>query len=178
MKLAENSDEIIIRHVPFGKWIIGGILIFIFSLFSIWFIYSAIFSSSDSLGLLPVIIFAATVILIVVFDISLNSMIFAPLRIVTISEKMKSIDIVHQRFYGTEAKRYYFHQIEKFKSYKGTVNFSSRYFLALILANRKVIKLRIPIGDNKQETIKLIKKLNKFMKPKDFQKSAGDKQLF
>ena len=178
MRLIENSDEIIIRHVPFGKWIIGGTLIFIFCLFSIWLIYPAIYSSSESLNLLPLFIFGAAVILIAVFDISLNSMIFAPLRIVTINEKTKSVDIVHQRFYGSETERYYFHQIEKFKSYKGTVSFSSRYFLALILANRKVIKLRIPVGDDKQETIKLIKKLNKFMKPKDFQKSVGDKQLF
>lgn len=75
MKLTETSDEIIIRHVPFGKWLIGGTLIFIFSLFSVWLLYSAVFYSSDSLGLLPLFIFAATVILIVVFDISLSSMI-------------------------------------------------------------------------------------------------------
>jgi len=31
------------------------------------------------------------------------------------------------------------------------------------------------IGSDKQDTIKLIKKLNKFMKSKDFQKSIGNK---
>lgn len=183
MKLTENSDEISIRHIPVGKWITGGALIFIFSVFSIWFIRSAIFSSSNSFEAgaeswhktLPLLISAAVVILIAILGISLNSMIFAPLMTVTISRKTKSIDILYQRFYGNDAKRYYFHQIEKFKSYKGAVNFSSRYFLALILANQKKIKLSIPIGGDKQETIKLIKKLNKFMKSKDFQKSVGNK---
>jgi len=183
MQLTENSDEISIRHIPVGKWIIGGALIFIFSVFSIWFIFSAIFSSSNSfeagteslIKILPLLIFGASIILITVFGISLHSMIFAPLTTVTISRKTESIDILYQRFYGKNAKRYYFHQIEKFKSYKGAVNFSSRYFLALILANHKQIKLSIPIGKDKQHTIKLIKRLNKFIKPKGLQKSVVNK---
>lgn len=175
MNLTESFDEIVIRYIPIEKWIVGGTLIFVFGGFCIWLIYSAMlgsgsfFEPSTKLGLrlLPILIFAAAFILISVFDISSNSMIFAPLMTITISEKTKSIDIHYQRFYGSKVKRHYFHNVEKFKSYKGTVNFSSRYFLALVLVNRKTIKLKIPIGTDKQDIIKLIKKLNKFMKVKN-----------
>ena len=183
MKLSENFDEIVIRHIPTEKWITGGTLIFVFGGFCIWLIYSVIFDAGSSfesstrlgLGLLPILIFAAPVILISVFDISLNSMIFAPLTTVTISGKTKSVDILYQRFYGNKVKRHFFHNVEKFKSYKGTMNFSSRYFLALVLVNRKTIKLKIPIGTDKRDIIKLIKKLNKFMKSKGLQKGVSSK---
>jgi hypothetical protein len=182
MKLTENSYEIVVRHVPIKKWITGGTLIFVCGVLCFWFIYSAMLNSESFfepstklfLGLLPFLIFAAAVILISVFDISLSSMIFAPLTTVTISEKTKSVDIIYQRFYGNKVKRHFFHNVEKFKSYKGTVNFSSKYFLALVLVNHKIIKLKIPIGKDKQEIIKLIKKLNKFMNPKDLQKGIGN----
>lgn len=183
MKLTENSDEIIIRHLPIGKWITGGTIIFVFGSFCIWLIYFAT-SGSESffepstklgLGLLPILILAAAIILIAVLDISVGSMIFAPLTTVTISERTKSVDVLYQRFYGGKLKRHFFHNVEKFKSYKGTVNFSSRYFLALVSVNRKTIKLKIPIGKDKQEIIKLIKKLNQFMKSKDLQKSINNR---
>lgn len=183
MKLTESSDEIIVRHVPIEKWIVGGTLIFVFGGFCIWLIYSAMLGSGSffepstklGLGLLPILIFTAAIILIAIFDISLSSMIFAPLMTVTISEKTKSVDIHYQRFYGSKLKQHYFYNVEKFKSYRGTVNFSSRYFLALVLVNRKTIKLKIPIGKDKQDIIKLIKKLNKFMKSTDMRNSNGSR---
>ena len=183
MNLTESSDEIIVRYVPIEKWIIGGTLIFVFGSFCIWLIYSAMFGSESSfepstrlgLGLLPFLIFTAAIFLIVVLDINFSSMIFAPLTTITISQKTRSVDILYQRFYGSKVKRHFFHNVEKFKSYKGTMNFSSRYFLALVLVNRKTIKLKIPIGKDKQDIIKLIKKLNKFMKSKDLQKSNSGK---
>jgi hypothetical protein len=177
MKLTENSDEIVIRHIPIGEWITGAALIFVFGGFWVWLTYSAMLGTGNFfeapttlwLGVLAILIFTAAIVLIAVLDISLSSMIFAPLTIVTISERTKSVDIVYQRFYSNKVKRHFFHNVEKFKSYKGTVNFSSRYFLALVLVNRKTIKLKIPIGTDKQEIIKLIKSLNKFMKSKDLQ---------
>jgi hypothetical protein len=182
MNLIENSDEIIVRHIPVREWIIGGILILVYGGFYIWLVYSAmldsgIFNESSTkvwFGLLPILIFAAAIILISVFDISLNSMMFAPLTTVIISEKTKSVDIIYQRFYGSKVKRHFFHNVEKFKSYKRTVNFSSGYFLALVLVNRKIIKLKIPIGKDKQVIIKFIKKLNKFMKSKDLQRTVSN----
>jgi hypothetical protein len=176
MKLTENSDEIVIRHIPIGKWISSGALIFIFSVFFTWLIYPAIFNQDkffasgikDWFEILPILVFAAAGVLIVTFAISVSSLFFAPFITVAINRKTASVDILGWRFYGSETQRFYFYQIRKFKSYKGTANFSSRYLLALVLASGKVMKLRIPVGDDKQNTIKLVKKLNKFVKTKGF----------
>jgi hypothetical protein len=106
------------------------------------------------LGLIFAAVGAAVIIL---------PLICAPQMNVTVSQKTKSVDIVSRRIYGVETKRHFFYQIQKFKSYKGKARFAPTYALALIRANRKIIKLKIPTG-NKNETIKLVKKLNKFVK--------------
>lgn len=172
MKLSENSDEIVIRHVPVAQWILGGFLAFVFGGFCIWLVFSATLNprialkveTGELLEFLPILVFIAASVLAVLFELKLISMICAPLATVIVSKETKSVDIMRRRIYSSKAERFYFHQIEKFKSYKGKVNFSSKYFLALVLVNRKVIKLKIPVYSDKQKTIKLIKKLNKFVK--------------
>lgn len=159
MKVSENSDEIIIRHVPVEQWIIGGFLTFIFVVVCLVLTFSS-YSFFD--GLLGA--FIAIVFVVCIFGLKLFSMISAPLATVSVSQKTKSVDILNRRFYGSQKKRFYFNQIGKFKSYKPKLNFSSEYFLALVLANQKTLKLKIAIGDDKQETVKFIKKLNKFVK--------------
>jgi hypothetical protein len=171
MKVTENSDEIIIRHVPVAKWISGGILAFIFGGFCLWLIFSAIINprsflkveTDELIEFLPILFFIAASALAVFIEFKLISMICAPLVTVAVSQKLKSVNILTRRIYGAKTERYFFHQIQKFKSYKSKVDFSSRYFLALVLVNQKAIKLKIPISD-KQNTIKLVKKLNKFIK--------------
>lgn len=86
-------------------------------------------------------------------------MICAPLVIITISQKTNGLDILRQRFYGSETERFYFFQIQKFKLYKSKVNFSSKYFPTLVLADKKTVELKIPVGGDKQTTIKLFKRL-------------------
>jgi hypothetical protein len=172
MKLRKSPDEIIINHIPIGKWIVGGIFTFIFSGFCLWHLSIALstpqwfFSTApkDWLEMFPLMIFVVTLVLIAVFEISFLSMICAPLTTVCINKQTKSIDIIRRRFYGSKTERFYFHQIQKFKSYKAKLNFSSKYFLALVLANQKTIKLKIPINGDKRNTIKLVKTLNKFIK--------------
>lgn len=165
MKVTENSDEIIIRHIPVREWATGGVLTSILFGFFLWFAYS-VFVSRNGLpkafsgDCLPVFIIGAAVLL-VFFEIRTVS---APLVTVTIRKGIKAVDIRLQRFYGSRINRFHFTQIGKFKSYKGKINFSQQYFLALVLANNKVLKLNIPIGGDKQNTIKFIKKLNKFIK--------------
>ena len=170
MNIAENPGEIVIRHVPFGKWILGGLLTFFFVGVSIWFIFSTIIEPQNSLesdtesrsGMLPILLFAVVSVILVLLEINFFSLIFAPWMNITISQKTKSVNILSRRIYGAKTKRYFFHQIQKFKSYKGKTRLSPAYFLSLVLVNQKVIKLKIPTGD-KNSTVKLVKKLNKFI---------------
>jgi hypothetical protein len=174
MKLFENSDEIIIRHVPVKKWIVGTILTFIFGIFIFWLIYYVFVSSRDFilalLETLPILFIAAAVAWIL-FKVET---VHAPLITVIVNQKAGSVSVIHQRFYGKKETRYYFYQIQKFKSYKSKANFSPMYFLALILANQKTFELNIPVGSDKQNTIKLVKKLNKFIKYKRLSKERAD----
>lgn len=164
MNLAENFDEIVIRHAPVKKWIVGAILIFTFGIFIVWVIRYVFVNSRDFFTALfealPTFLIAAAFAWI----LFKSQTIHAPLITVAVNLRAESVKITRRRFYGKEEARYYFYQIEKFKSYKGKANFSPMYFLALILVNQKTIKLNIPVGGDKQNTIKLIKKLNKFIK--------------
>jgi hypothetical protein len=173
MELKENSEEIFIRYVPFWRWSIGAILIFISAFFGIWFLYTVL-TNSNVLGDVPFIVFGIAFSLVVIFDISLGSLIFAALVTVSVKRKARCIDINYRRIYGRKTERLFFHQIEKFKSYKTKSGFSTRYFLALVLANGKTVELKIPIGSDKQITTKFIKNLNKFMKSKAVSNEIAD----
>lgn len=165
MELNENSDEIIIRYAPIKRWISGGVLLLVFSGLCLWLFYLVFVSpnglaksgGSDWLEILLLLISAAAVIVF----ISAVRMLCSPLIVVNINKKTKSIDILRHRFYGKRMKRLYFTQIGKFKTYK--LKTSPAYFLALAQANRKMMKLKIPLG-GKKENSKLIRKINKFIK--------------
>ena len=171
MKVNDNSEKIVVRHTPLGKWILGGLLALIFGGLFVWLVLSIIFKPHIAFAfgaeiqsdLFLVLLLAAVGATFVILPL-----ICAPQMNVTISQKTKSVDIERRRIYGTKAARYFFYQIRKFKSHKGKTRFSPAYSLALIRANGKVIKLKIPTGD-KNATVKFVKKLNKFVKqsPKD-----------
>jgi hypothetical protein len=148
----------------------GGILTFLTFIFCLFLLY-AFFIAPRGFGESAIskwVDLGSILIVVVVFAVLLLEikMIRAPLVTVGIDQRTDSVDIIRQRFYGKKAERFYFHQIEKFKSYKGKLNFSQQYFLALVLANRKTLKLKIPVGADKLETTRLVKKLNKFVKSK------------
>ncbi len=172
MKLTENSDEIVIRHIPVKEWIIGGILTFLIGVFCLFLLFAMLSAPrgfyesmlGEWIGFLSILFVAVIFPVFVFFEIKT---IRAPLATVVINRKNACSDVVYQRFYGTEVQRFYFYQIEKFKSYKGKLIFKSSYFLAVVLANKKVVKLKMPIGDDKREITKFIKKLNKFVKSKE-----------
>lgn len=170
MLITDNSEEIRIRHVPVRDWIIGGVLTFIIGGVFLLLVFALLidarsFSASSVAGWwegAPFLIVAAGLIM-VLFEIKY---LRAPLRTVVVSQPATSVEIILRRIYGTRRQRFDFVQIEKFKSYKGKLNFSEQYFLALVLANRKTLKLKIPVGTDKLETTRLVKKLNKFVKSK------------
>lgn len=172
MQLTENSDEIVIRHVPVREWIIGGFLTFLIGVFCLFLLFAILSAPrgfyesmlGEWLGFLSFLFVAVIFLVVVFFEIKI---IRAPLATVVINRKNARFDVVYQRFYGTKSQRFYFYQIQKFKSYKGKLIFKSSYFLAVVLANKKVIKLKMPIGNDKQDITKFIKKLNKFVKSKE-----------
>ena len=167
MNIVENSDKIFIRHIPFGKWILGGLLVFFYGGVFVWFILTVIKPQSSfesgtqsRFDLLPILLLAAVILFLL--EIKFLPLLFAPWTDIIVSQKTRSVNILSRRIYGAKTERYFFHQIQKFKSYKGKTRLSPAYFLSLVLVNQKVIKLKIPIGD-KNSTVKLVKKLNKFI---------------
>lgn len=158
----ENEDEIVIRYVPVKEWILGALLSFLLLALAFIFLYFYFKANyiQSLFDILPVVLIAATAV-ILIFDFKF---ILTPLSTVTVSRKTKSADIFRQLIYGSRMQRYYFTQIVKFKSYKTNILFVPQYCLALTLENRKTVKLKIPIGSEKIEITRLIKKLNKLVK--------------
>lgn len=161
-----ESEDIHFRHVPIVKWTCGAALLVCLILLIVGLVSAArngsLFSNTwGDLFFWLLLIFAAVVSLV---DLSNSSFLFAPLTTVDLCPRSKYVEICSTRIYGRKVERYYFSQITQFKSYRATLNFSQQYFLALVLANRKTIKLELPIGADKQETVKLIKKLNKIIR--------------
>ncbi len=168
MNLSEDSEAVRIRYVPFAKFI-GGFFLYIgFGISIVALMFSAGQFSPDA-GSWASTLFCALILLAILIsfvDFSTGTLLFAPLVTVNLSISEKYVEIGNQRIYGKSVRRYAFHQVAQFKSYKGKINLTQSYFLALVRSNRKTLKLRLPIGDDKQETVKLIKKLNKIIRNK------------
>lgn len=180
-QIIENADEIILRYIPVKEWIWCGFLTLVFVIFCTWLIYSYFFkpsmlfeaSTKDWFEILPVLLFIVAIGLLGIFEISLGSVFFAQMITITVNRRANYVEIFRQKFYFGKTQRFHFHQIKKFKSYRekrsyqqileGEEKFSSTYFLSLILVNQKEIKLHIPIGEYKYDTVRFIKKLNKII---------------
>lgn len=102
--------------------------------------------------------------LIIIFHRSLAWIFFAPWTIITIDRRNKMVKICEYRFYERRVQKYYFHQIKKFKSHFRKSRIYSKYFLSLVLANQKEIKLRIVASEDKNTTVRFIKNLNRYVK--------------
>lgn len=166
-KIFENQDDIIIQHIPISKWLIGfgSSFVFIFTFYWLIFLYFFNYNflfGAEAKGLIeffPIVVSIVVYVVLVFFEINLISTLNTPIILLTINSKTKNLEITTRRLYGSETKRFYYHQIEKFKSYQK----NKKPFLALILANQEDIKFEIPIFD-KQNSGKLVRKLNKFIK--------------
>ena len=80
---------------------------------------------------------------------------------VKVDFKQRYFDIINYRLYGKSVRRFQFHQIEKVRSYKRRLNFREQYFLSLVLVSRKTVKLKMPLGGDKDDAVKLIKGVNR-----------------
>jgi hypothetical protein len=111
----EDSGDIRFRYVPILKWFCGALFLFV----CIAIIVIGYISGEFSLWFL--VLFFAIVPLI---DLNNSTFIFAPLTTVDLCRKSKYVQISYTRIYGKRVNRYYFSQVEKFKSYKAKLNFS------------------------------------------------------
>lgn len=161
MKLVEADNKLIIRYVPIFQWILGGFLFLFAFLLFLFILYANLFKSNNSWSDYLAVLFLTSVFVFLVLQIK---MIFKPRILLTLDKNTKSIEIQRHNIYRKKTRRFYFHQIDKFKSYKQNLNFSSKYFLALVLCNRKTLKLEIPIDKDQKETRKFVRKLNKLVK--------------
>ncbi len=112
MNITESSGEIFIRNIPLGRWVLGGLLAFLFGGIFVWFILTAIkpqgsFESSPEswFDLLPILLFAAVSVTLVLFEIRFLPLIFAPWMEITVSQKTKSVNIMSRRIYGAKTER-------------------------------------------------------------------------
>ena len=129
MNFTENSKEIVLRYIPVREWISGAILTIIFIAVCIWlsnpvltdplnFFKSLVNEWTDIT--FPLIILV-TIILIDIKEIKSSLVSFTFQRKVTASKETKSVDFLRHDIFGSKTERFYFSQIEKFKSYKAAV---------------------------------------------------------
>jgi hypothetical protein len=168
MSVIEDSEGIHLRYVPLVNWISGACFVLaVASLIIVCILLGSDGSFSNNTW--GDLLFWLLIILLVLgsfTDIVSSAFLFAPIVTVNVWYSAKYIEISKKRIYGGRVQRYYFSQVIKFKSYKARLNFSQQYFLALVIVNRKTLKLQIRISDDKQETVRLIKKLNKIIRNK------------
>ena len=98
------------------------------------------------------------------FHDSIKAVIYPDVNEVIINPNARFVDLTRYQIYGRRTDRYFFHQIEKIKSQKPKRRFKTKYFAEVILINRTKIYVAIPIGDDKLEVTRLIKKLNKIIR--------------
>ena len=97
------------------------------------------------------------------FDGNLKWLIGSDTTKVDIDFESGYVDLTYSSILGSSAERYQFHQILKFKSYRPKRLLRVEYYLQIILVNHKDLLLRIPIGRDKQDAIRFIKRVNKLM---------------
>jgi hypothetical protein len=161
VKIKRSSEQILIRHVPLLSWIAGGATLITIVVLSAWFtidknVVNLLLSVCIMLGFILVTYYSF-------FDFRLKSGIFAVRTWLLIDRSKRFIEITRTRIYGRTISRHYFYQADRFRSYKVNRLGTKQYFLSLKLPNRRSIRLKIPLGSDKNETVKLIKELNNFM---------------
>ena len=165
MTISWKPPELRISHVPIVDWAVG--LLIVTGLVSLitWSVFGETSAGASfaqkfvhSLGWL-----AGSVFLAVVAPISgIRSGIFTDLTTVRINADAKYIEISETCFYRRKVMRYYFYQLDRFHSYKATRLGTKGYLLSLKLVNKDSVRLLIPLGTDKNATVKLIKALNRF----------------
>ena len=167
MEFTSEPDKLHIRHVPSWDWLKGIVLLLACSIVCYWLINSTSGIWSDPYNLettLYLSVFVFVVAYFFVFNLGIRTLIFATITTIVLNRKSRSVDLVRYGIFGKRTDRFYFDQLNGFKSFKPKRFLRSGYFLELILSNNKKIKLWVPLGSDKLATTRFIKNLNKFVK--------------
>lgn len=163
MDLEDAAGKIRFRHTPVSDWLMGLCLTFVVALLIFGVLASLVpITRYTNEGL--VYGFLAVAIFIGIVRFVLWRMLLAPRVSVEIDLHQKYLELIRHYLYCTDRDRFQFFQVLKMRSYKRKLNFREQYFLALVSMNRKTVELGVPIGTEKHEVTKLIKKLNALIK--------------
>lgn len=167
MSASDAREPIHLRQVPVWKWVFASLVIIVNLLNTLLLVQNLLQTGADPDDLKSIFHFIVLTVLLCVsvwFHDSIKAVIYPDVNEVVIDPNARSVDLTRYRIYGKRTDRYFFHQIEKFRSHKPKWRFRTRYFAEVILVNKKKVYIAIPIGDDKIEVTKLIKKLNKIIR--------------
>ncbi len=156
MRIDSSPEKVYLRHFPVAQWTLGLLVLGLCFAGVIWLI----------LGPHPFDTWIEVAYNIVMANLAIyenrrNSGIRAPAMEVAIDNVQRFIQVRRTYAYRRRVDRYYFHQVDRFHSYRGRRFGIERYLLAMKLRSRRTNRLGIPIGKEKNEVTKLIKDLNK-----------------
>jgi hypothetical protein len=172
MKLTENQNEIILRDIPFGSWIKGTILSFLFGSFLVWLIVYAYinpreFFSSGSRGwsgwVFAVLIYLLVLAFVALFFGLFFSYILRPVITTRINPKNQIIEVTRQGLLKRNTKRFYFSQIKEFRTTRRKASRGAGFFAVLVLENDSRIELETA-GNPQAETEQMVGRLNSLLK--------------
>ncbi len=167
LEIPDELQSFRFRYTPIAERILGAVLI-VASLTVFAFLARAIFlSGGDPDNVESSLLFITLTIVLcgdIWFHTSITSLIAPPVNEIAIDPKARFVDLTRLRIYGSHTDRYFFHQIEKFRSHKRKRFFVKTYFMEVILVNKTKIFIQIPIGEEQHEVTKFIKKLNKIIR--------------
>jgi hypothetical protein len=162
MEADEVTQTLHLQYVPVLEWIIAIALGLIFGGVSYFIMGGRIPFTGDPFQ-------DAISTVAAMFSFAMLIHFFTELEMrstVEIDFKQRYFDITNYRLYGKRVRRFHFHQIEKVRSYKRRLNFREQYFLSLVLVSRKTVKLKLPLGGDKDGAVKLIKGVNRKIRSK------------
>lgn len=167
MHFREDQEELFISEVPIYRWIIGILALLCLTILVLWLFKILVYNLVDLVDFVQLIFFGGLLILCIYFsffEAGYNSGVLAPVTTVTIRQKEKYVEICTRRFYGKSVRRFYFYQVKKFKSFKGKKLLTPHYYLTLKLQAPRPVKLWISLGGDKSSVVKLVRKLNAFVR--------------
>lgn len=161
-----ETERIVVQYSPIIDWVLR--VIILLSIFAILFavvnFLIGFWRNSEVLGWVGFAGFLVLAVWYAFFDINFKWLIGNDITKVDIDFASRHVDLTFLRLIGPKVERYQFHQVSKFSTYRPKRLLRVEYYLQMTLINRKRIPLRIPIGRDKQESIRLIKRINRLMK--------------
>lgn len=157
MQPDDETQTLTLRYFPVLEWIIAIAMGLVFGGFSYFVMGGRVPLTGDTFHDVISSVVALFAFSIMIYFFTELEMRFA----IGVDFRQKYLDVVNHRLYGKRVRRFHFHQIEKIRSYKQRLNFREQYFLAVVLVTRKTVKLKLPLGGDKNRTVNLIKGVNR-----------------